>query len=208
MIAWKKKWLPNISLGEKFNCRVSQPSDCCYYLEGLSCWLMLAHYAAAVGNDTLQGLNHKNPFRRGGKSKEGKALLAITSWVELPPPWKLREAKKWILKFPFLEMTVGLVQEFGLWNQTDLASNSGFAPSQVCDLRLVTEFFWACFLIYKTEIIEPHLVGCPGDERKFDKHTLMVSGKWERITKYFWYYLKRGKPIVESFSCTSILFVT
>ena len=47
---------------------------------------MLAHYAAAVGNDTPQGLNRKNPFRRGGKNKEGKALLAITSWVELPPP--------------------------------------------------------------------------------------------------------------------------
>lgn len=47
---------------------------------------MLVHYAVAVGNDTPQGLNHKNPFRRGGENKEGKALLAITSWVEPPPP--------------------------------------------------------------------------------------------------------------------------
>ena len=146
MIAWKKKWLPNISSGEKFNCRVSPPSECCYYHEGLSCWLMLVPHAIAVGNDTPQGLNHKNPFHQGGKNKEGKTLAAISSWAELPPPWKLSEAKKRILKFPFLEMTVGLVQESGLWNQTVLASNSGFAPSQVCDLGLVTEFFWACFL--------------------------------------------------------------
>lgn len=38
-------------------------------------------------------------------------------------------------------MTVVLEQESGLWNQTDLASNSRFAPSQVRDLGLVTEFF-------------------------------------------------------------------
>lgn len=38
-------------------------------------------------------------------------------------------------------MTVVLEQETGLWNQTDLASNTRFAPSLLCDLGLVTEFF-------------------------------------------------------------------
>ena len=47
-----------ISSCEMFNPGIPQCSDCSHYCEGLSCWLMLVHYTAEVGNDTQRYLNH------------------------------------------------------------------------------------------------------------------------------------------------------
>lgn len=57
--------LPTISWGEKFNPGIPQRSGCSR--EGLSCWLMLVHYTAAVGNNAQQCLNHKNQSHLEGK---------------------------------------------------------------------------------------------------------------------------------------------
>ena len=78
-----KEWLPTVSSGVKFNPRVSQHNDCCHYHEGLCCWLMLVHYAVAVGNDTQRCPCHKNQFHLEGKNKKVKHELPSPAGINL-----------------------------------------------------------------------------------------------------------------------------
>lgn len=153
-----------------------------HYHDRFSCPLTFVHRTVAVGNDVQWRLNHKNQFHLEWKTKR-KALVAITSW-----DWHLlrisqnqeRSEKPGceFLNFhsTILEMAIGPAEGYAPQYQTDPASNPGFALFQVCDLGLVTLRLWAYFLICKTEITNPTLLGCPANERKSSKYTVIVSG--------------------------------